>query len=116
MLPRGSPTLQSGGQNHGCPISGPGAYITLAIWGVPNVSEWGTNSEMALKCAGWLHKPYRLGGPQRLRAGDKFRSWPTSGPGDYITLTVWGSPTPQSGGHIQNWPTSGPGGYTTHAA
>ena len=35
-----------GGQNHGCPKSGPGRYITLAIWGVPNVSEWGTNSEI----------------------------------------------------------------------
>ena len=36
----------------------------------------GTESALAHKWAGWLHNPCRLGGPQRLRVGDKFKSGP----------------------------------------
>ena len=31
------------------------------------------------KWADWLHNPYRLGGPQRFRAGDKISSGPQVG-------------------------------------
>ena len=34
---------------------------------------------MAHKWARWLHNPYRLGGPQRFRAGGKIRSGPKIG-------------------------------------
>ena len=70
----GSPTLQSGAQNQKGPTSGLGGYITLAVLGVPNASERGTKSEVAHKWGDWLHQPWRLGGPQRLRAGDKHTS------------------------------------------
>ena len=43
----GSQTLQSGGKNHKWPTSGPGGYITRAVWGVPNASEQGKESEVA---------------------------------------------------------------------
>ena len=33
--------LQSGGQNEMWPTSGPGGYITPALWGVPNASKQG---------------------------------------------------------------------------
>ena len=97
--------LHSGGQNQRWPTSGPGGYITLAVWGdprccragdkirsgpqvgrvatqplpsggVPNAAERGTKSELAHKWAQWLHNPCRLGGPQCFRAGDKIRSGP----------------------------------------
>ena len=36
LLPEGSPTLQSGGQDQKWPTSGPAGYITPTAWGVPN--------------------------------------------------------------------------------
>ena len=72
----GSLTLQSGGQNQKWPISGQIGYVTPAVWEVPNASKRGTKSEVAHKWANWLHKPCRLGGPQRFKAGDKIRSGP----------------------------------------
>ena len=42
-----------------------------ATWGVPNASEWGAESKVAHKWAGWLHGPCRLGGPQHFRAGGR---------------------------------------------
>ena len=44
-----------------------------------SASERGTKSEVAPKWAWWLHHPCRLGGPQRLIAGDKIRSGPHEG-------------------------------------
>ena len=41
LPPRGSPPLQSGGQNQNWPTSGQGAYITPAASGVPTASERG---------------------------------------------------------------------------
>ena len=135
MLPGGSPTLQSGGNNQ----------------------KW-KQSEVTRKWARWLHNPYLLGGPQHFRAGETIRSgnnqkwpkkgpgiyitpaawgvpnapergkqsevetirnnqkWPRKGPGGYITPAAWGSPALQSGGNNQKWPTSGLGGYITLAA
>ena len=54
-MPWGSPPLHSGGQNHRCPTSGQGGYITPAAWGVPTASEWGAALEVAHKWARWLH-------------------------------------------------------------
>ena len=39
LPPRGSPPLQSGGQNHRWPTSGQGGYITPAAWGIPTASD-----------------------------------------------------------------------------
>ena len=64
LLSRGSPTLQSGGQNQ----------MRAHMWAV------------------WLHHPCCLGGPQRFKAGDKIRGGPTCGWFGYITLAVSGVP------------------------
>ena len=93
MPPRGSPPLQSGGQNQKWPTSGQGGYITPAAWGVPTALEQGAESEVAHKWARWLHNPCRLGGHHRFRAGGLHRNWPTSGQGGYITTAAWGLPT-----------------------
>ena len=98
LPPRGSPPLQSGGQNQKWPTSGQGGYITRAAWRVPTASErgdririgpqvgkvatsplpprgspplqsGGTESEVAHKWARWLHHPCRLGGSPPLQSG-----------------------------------------------
>ena len=71
--------LESGGQNHKWPTSGRIGYITLAVRGVPNASDLAAKSEVAHKWADWLHHLYRLGGPQRFRAGDRIRTGPQVG-------------------------------------
>ena len=116
LPPRGSPPLQSGGQNQKWPTSGQGGYITPAAWGVPTASERGAESEVAHKWARWLHNPCRLGGPHRFRAGGRIRSGPQVGKVATWPLPPRGSPPLQSGGQNQKWPTSGQGGYITPAA
>ena len=76
LPPRGSPLLQSGGQNQKWPINGQCGYITLAASGIPTASERGAKSEVAHKWARWLHKPYRLGDPHRFKAGGQIKSGP----------------------------------------
>ena len=71
LPPRGSPPLQTGGQNQKWPINGQGGYITSAASGIPSASERGTKSEVAHKWARWLHHPCRLGDPHRFRADAK---------------------------------------------
>ena len=76
LPPRGSPPLQSEGQNQKWPINGPGGYITPAASEIPTASERGAKSEVAHKWARWLHHPCRLGDPHRFRAAGKIRSGP----------------------------------------
>ena len=71
---RGSPPLQSGGQNQKWPTSGQNGYLTPAVSGIPNASERGAKSEVAHKWAKWLPHPCRIGDPHRFRAGGKIRS------------------------------------------
>ena len=76
-LPPGqSLTLHRGGQNEKWPINGQGGYVTPAAWGVPYASTHGTKSEVARKCAGWLHNPFRLRDTQHFRAVVKITSGP----------------------------------------
>ena len=140
---RGSPPLQSGGQNQKWPTSGQSGYLTPAVSGVPTASERGSKSEVAHKWAKWLPHPCRIGDPHRFRAGGRIRSgpqvgematsplpyrgspplqsagqnqkWPTSGQSGYSPLPYRGSPPLQSGGQNQKWPTSGQSGYLTPA-
>ena len=143
MPNRGSPPLQSGGQNQKWPTSGQNGYLTPAVSGIPTASERGAKSEVAHKWAKWLPHPGRIGDPHRFRAGGKIRSgpqvgkvaasprpyrgspplqsggqnqkWPTSGQSGYLLLPAQGSPTLQSGGQNPKWPTSGQSGYLTPA-
>ena len=142
---RGSPPLQSGGQNQKWPTSGRNGYLTPCVSGIPTAAERGAKSEVAHKWAKWLPHPCRIGDPHRFRAGGKIRSgpqvgematsplpyrgspplqsggqnqkWPTSGRNGYLTPAVlyWGAPPLQSGGQNQKWPTSGRNGYLTPA-
>ena len=123
---------------------GPVATQPLPPWGVPTSSEREAISEVAHKWARWLHNHCRPGGSPPLQSGGQNQTWPTSGPGDYITPAACGVPTAsergaesevahkwarwlhvpfrlgspplQSGGQNQKWPTSGQGGYITLAA
>ena len=84
---RGSPPLQSGGQNQKWPTSGQICYLTPAVSGIPTASE----------------------------RGDKIRSGPQVGKVATSPLPYRGSPPLQSGGQNQKWPTSGQSGYLTPA-
>ena len=75
----GAPTLQSGGQNQQWPTKRQIGYITPAMRGVSNASEWGTKSTVAQKWADWQHHHSHVGGPQHLRAGDRINSGPQVG-------------------------------------
>ena len=72
----GIPTASKRGQNQKWPINGQGGYITPAASGIPSASKRGAKSEVAHKWARWLHHPCRLGDPLRFKAGGKIRSGP----------------------------------------
>ena len=112
---RGSPPLQSGGQNLKWPTSGQNGYLTPAVSGIPTASERGAKSEVAHKWAKWLPHPCRIGDPHRFRAGGKIRGGPQVGKMATSPLPYRGSPPLQSGGQNQKWPTSGQSGYLTPA-
>ena len=112
---RGSPPLQSGGQNQKWPTSGQSGYLTPAVSGIPTASERGAKSEVAHKWAKWLPHPCRIGDPHRFRAGGKMRSGPQVGKVATSPLPYRGSPPLQSGGQNEKWPTSGQNGYLTPA-
>ena len=69
--PRGSRKLSSEGAKQRWPKRGPGDYMALAAWGVPNASERGIESKVAYNWAAWLHNPPHWGGTQRLKAVKK---------------------------------------------
>ena len=69
--PRGSPTLQSGGQVQRRPTNGPNGYIIHTAWRVHNTSLRGTKLAVAHKWAKWLHNPYGLGVPNASERGTK---------------------------------------------
>ena len=112
---RGSPPLQSGGQNQKWPTSGQGGSLTRAASGIPTAAERGAKSEVAHLWARWLPHPSRIGNPHRYRAGGKMRSGPRVGKLVTSPLPFRGDPLLQSGGQNQKWPTCGQGGYLTPA-
>ena len=116
LPPRGSPPLQSGGQNQSWPTCGQDGYVNPAASGIPTTTERGAKSEVAPLWARWLRKPCRLGDPLRFKAGDKIRGGPVVGNVATSPLLPRGSPPLQSGGQNQKWPNCGQGGYITPAA
>ena len=115
LLSRGSPPLQSGGQNQKWPTYGQSGYVNPAVSGIPTASERGAKSEVTHLWATWLRHPCRLGDPHRFRAGGKIRSGPLMGKVATSPLPSRGSPPLQSGGGNQKWPTYGQSGYVTPA-
>ena len=89
MPPRGSPPLQTGGQNQKWPTSGHGGYMTLPPRGSPP-----------------------------LQSGGQKERWQTFGEGGYITAAAWGVPTASKRrGKIRSGPQVGKvAGYITPAA
>ena len=116
LPPRGSPPLQSGGQNQSWPIHGQGGYNTPAASGIPTASKRGAKSEVAHEWARWLRNPCRLGEHHRFRAGGKIRSGPCMGKVATSPLRPRGTPVLQSGGQNQKWRMHGQGGHITSAA
>ena len=112
---RGSPPLQSGGQNQKWPTCGQSGYVTPAVSGIPTAAERGAKSEVAHLWAKWLRHPCHLGDPHRCRAGGKIRSGPQVGKVATSPLPSRGSPPLQSRGQNQKWPTCGQCGYVTPA-
>ena len=112
---RGSPPLQSGGQNQKWPTSRQNGYVTPAVSGIPTASERGAKSEVAHLWAKWLRHPCRLGDPHRFRAGNKIRGGPQVGKMATSPLPSRGSPPLHSGGQNHKWPTCGQNGYVTPA-
>ena len=88
MPSRGSPPLQSGGQNQKWPTCGQSGYVTPAVSEIPTASE---------------------------RGGGGVRSDPLVGKMAMSPLPSRGSPQLQRGGHNQKWPTCGQGGCVTPA-
>ena len=116
LPPRGSPPLQSGGQNQKWPIHGQGGYVAPAASGNPTASKRAAKSEVAHEWARWLHHPCRLGDPHRFKAGGKIRSGPYMGKVATSPLPPRGSRPLQSGGQNQKWPINGQVGYVTPTA
>ena len=110
---RGSPPLQSGGQNQKLPTSGQSGYLTPAVSVIPTAAEQGAKLEVAHKWENWLPHPCRIGDPHRFTSGGKIRSGPQVGKVATSPLRYRGSPPLRSAGQNQKWPTSGQSGYLT---
>ena len=110
---RGSPPLQSEGENQKWPTSGQNGYVTHAVSGIPTTSEREGKLEVAHLWAKWLRHSCRLGDPHRCRAGAGNQTWPTCGQIGYVTPAVSGIPTAAKRGKNQKWPTCGQSGYVT---
>ena len=93
LAPRGSPPLQSGGQNQKWPTSGQGGYITPATSGGPHRFRAGDRIRSGPQVGKVATSPLPPGCPHSFRAGKQNQKWPTSGQGGYITPAVWGVPT-----------------------
>ena len=92
---RGSPPLQSGGQNQKWPTSGRNGYLSPAVSGTPTASERGAGGKIRsgpqVGKSATSPLPYR--GAPPLQSGGQNQKWPTVGQIGYLTLAVSGSPT-----------------------
>ena len=145
LPPRGSPPLQSGGQNQKWPINGQGGYITPAASGIPTASERGGKIRSGPQMGKVTTSPLPPRGSPPLQSGRQNQKWAINGQGGYITPVASGIPTAlergaksevahkwarwlhhpcrlgyphrfRAGGQNQKWPTNGQGDYITPAA
>ena len=75
MQYEGSRPLQSGGQNQKWPTSGPGGYVTPAVWELSNASERWTNSDVVHRWARWLPHPKRRKVSPPLQSRGQNHKW-----------------------------------------
>ena len=106
---------RAGGEIRSGPLMGKVATSPLPSRGSPPLQSGGEESEVAHKWAKWLRHPCRLGDPHRCRAGGEIRSGPLVGKVATSPLPSRGSPPLQSVGGNQKWPTNGQSGYVTPA-
>ena len=112
---RGSPPLQSGGQNQKWPTCGKGGYVTPAVSGIPTASDWGPKSDVAHLWAKWLPHPCCLGDPYRFIARGKIRSGRLLGKVAMSRLPSRGCLPLHSRGQNHKWHACGQSGYVTPA-
>ena len=73
---RGSPPLQSGGQNQKWPTCGQGGYATPSVSGIPSASQRGAKSEVAHLLYKLRPCPSYSGRGDRINLGPNFNSVP----------------------------------------
>ena len=105
---RGSPPLQSGGQNQKWPTSGQNGYRTPAVSGIPTASERGGKIRSGPQVGKVATSPLPYRGSPPLQSGGQNQKWPTSGQNGYLTPAVSGIPTAsERGGKIRSGPQVG---------
>ena len=107
--------FEVGGNIRSGPHVGKLATSPLPYRGSPPLQSGGQNQKWPIKWAKWLPHPCRIRDPHRFRAGGKIRSGPQVGKVATSPLPYRGAPPLQSGGQNQKWPTSGQSGYLTPA-
>ena len=90
---RGSPPLQSGGQNEKWPTSGQNGYLTPAVSGIPTASERGDKIRIGPQVGNVATSPLPYRGSPPLQSGGQNEKLPTSGQNGYLTPAVSGIPT-----------------------
>ena len=90
---RGSPPLQSGGQNEKWPTSGQNGYLTPAVSRIPTASERGDKIRSGPQVGNVATSPPPYRGSPPLQSGRQNEKWPTSGQNGYLTPAVSGIPT-----------------------
>ena len=90
---RGSPPLQSGGQNQKWPTSGQIGYLTPAVSGSPTATRAGGKVRSGPQGGKLATSPLPYRGAPPLQSGGQNQKWPTSGQIGYLTPAVSGSPT-----------------------
>ena len=115
LPPRGSPPLQSGGQNQKGSTCEQTGYVSPAVSGIPTASERGPKSELAHSWAKWLCHPCRLGVLHRFRTSKKNQKWHTCGESGYVTPAVSEIPTASEWGGKSEVAHLGQSGYVTPA-
>ena len=91
--PRGSPPLQSEGQNQKWPTIGQGGYITPTALGDPTALERGGKIRSGPQVGKVAISPLPPRGSPPLHSGGQNQKWPKMGQGRYITPAAWGNPT-----------------------
>ena len=105
---RGSPPLQSGGQNQKWPIYGQSGYVTPAVSGIPTAAERGGEIRSGPLVGKVATSTVPSRGSPPLHSGGQNQKWPTCGQSGYVTPAVSGMPTAsERGGEIRGGPLVG---------
>ena len=90
---RGSPALQSGGQNQTWPTCGQNGYVTPPVSGIPTAAERGGKIRSGPLMGKMATLPLPSRGFQPLQSGGQNQKWPTCEQNGYVIFAVSGIPT-----------------------